>query len=500
MTVIESSQDLGLRGFSGASRAAQFVQLQRRRNVSGETAGGQIAIFPKRREGKSRSSCAGSFASQKTREHAMRIILAATPATGHLDPVLGIAHLLRRHGHETLVLTGSAFRERVQATGAGFAALPPDGDCLCDIGTGLADHTRLGRGAALAAELDRAFVKPMVGQFRALASLIDSYRPDGVIADHLFLGAVPLMLSPPATRPFVASCGVTFLGLPREDGLPHGFGLSSAQDPAARAAEQALVTPQTEAAFGSVQARFVSTLQAIGVKPRGSFLDVAAQHADIFWQGGLPELDYPRANLPTHIRHIGLWPAVPQRVELPDWAERLADGRRLILVTQGTVANGDLEQLLLPTLRALAHRNDLIVIGATGGRDPTGIIVPDNARLAANLPLDWVLPHVHALVSNGGFGTVLLALACGVPMVIAGESEDKREIAARIASSGAGLDLRTARPNQADISAGVEALLEANSPHRRAAHAIANGFARCHGDAIILESLEEHRLGMSRAA
>lgn len=43
----------------------------------------------------------------------MNILMASTPATGHLNPMLAIAHILIEDGHEVTLLTGTRLRERV---------------------------------------------------------------------------------------------------------------------------------------------------------------------------------------------------------------------------------------------------------------------------------------------------------------------------------------------------------------------------------------------------
>ena len=50
------------------------------------------------------------------------------------------------------------------------------------------------------------------------------------------------------------------------------------------------------------------------------------------------------------------------------------------------------------------------------------------------------------MVTNGGYGGVQIALSYGVPLVVAGTTEDKPEVAARVAWSGAGINLKTATP------------------------------------------------------
>ena len=75
--------------------------------------------------------------------------------------------------------------------------------------------------------------------------------------------------------------------------------------------------------------------------------------------------------------------------------------------------------------------------------------LPANVRVERFIPHDRLLPHVDVMVTNGGYGGVQQALAHGVPLVVAGDSEDKPEVAARVHWSGAGVDLRTGRPSPA---------------------------------------------------
>ena len=52
----------------------------------------------------------------------MKILIASTPATGRLNPLLAIGHILVAEDHEVVGLTGSAFRERIENIGA---EIPP---------------------------------------------------------------------------------------------------------------------------------------------------------------------------------------------------------------------------------------------------------------------------------------------------------------------------------------------------------------------------------------
>ena len=63
------------------------------------------------------------------------------------------------------------------------------------------------------------------------------------------------------------------------------------------------------------------------------------------------------------------------------------------------------------------------------------------------------------MVTNGGYGGVQQALANGVPLVVAGDSEDKPEVAAHVQWSGTGVNLHTGRPSPAMVARAVRRVL-----------------------------------------
>lgn len=142
--------------------------------------------------------------------------------------------------------------------------------------------------------------------------------------------------------------------------------------------------------------------------------------------------------------------------------------RKVVLVTQGTLSNFDLSQLVAPTLAALANDSDALVVVTTGGRSLDTIpgLVPGNTRLATYLPFEWLLPKVDVLVTNGGYGSVNQALSFGVPLVTAGLTEDKADVNVRVAWSGVGIDLATNSPTPQALRKAVRAVLD--NPHYRA--------------------------------
>jgi UDP:flavonoid glycosyltransferase YjiC (YdhE family) len=170
--------------------------------------------------------------------------------------------------------------------------------------------------------------------------------------------------------------------------------------------------------------------------------------ADAYLQLTEARFEFPRADLPSSVRFVGTPPIIPNQVPLPPWADELDGKRKVVLVTQGTVANHDFSLLVTSTLAALADQPDLLVVVTAGGRPVEAIPGPSpaNARLASYLPFEWILPKTDVFVTNGGYGSVNQAMSFGVPIVCAGLTEDKADVNAHIGWSEIGIDLKTNAP------------------------------------------------------
>ncbi|NTU78597.1 MAG: hypothetical protein HGA45_04200 [Chloroflexales bacterium] len=116
--------------------------------------------------------------------------------------------------------------------------------------------------------------------------------------------------------------------------------------------------------------------------------------------------------------------------------------------------------------------------------------LPANVRSVPFVPFGALLPHVDVMVTNGGYGGVQFALAHGVPLVVAGMSEEKPEIAARVAWSGAGINLKTRRPTPRQIRAAVRTALT-DPRYRRSAERIRDDYARHNAPEAAGELLEQ---------
>jgi UDP:flavonoid glycosyltransferase YjiC (YdhE family) len=119
--------------------------------------------------------------------------------------------------------------------------------------------------------------------------------------------------------------------------------------------------------------------------------------------------------------------------------------------------------------------------------------IPANARVARFVPFNQLLPRAAALVTNGGYGGVMFALANGVPVICAGTTEDKPEVGNRMAYAGVGVNLKTNRPTETQVREAVRRVL-ADGRYGANARRIQAEMARHDGPveaALLLERLAE---------
>ncbi|CBF86006.1 hypothetical protein AN2010.2 [Aspergillus nidulans FGSC A4] len=145
-------------------------------------------------------------------------------------------------------------------------------------------------------------------------------------------------------------------------------------------------------------------------KAPGYLLGLWATGADLTVQPCSPSLEYPRSDLSPNVRFIGGTPRadVGPELVLPEWWGELSDAKtgdspkNIVFVSQGTVMV-DYGMLLIPTIKALADREDCMVIGVLGQRGAKldNVMLPANAKVVDYLLYAAILPYVDVFINNG---------------------------------------------------------------------------------------------------
>jgi MGT family glycosyltransferase len=160
---------------------------------------------------------------------------------------------------------------------------------------------------------------------------------------------------------------------------------------------------------------------------------------------------------------------------LPDELSVLPD-RPLVYVTLGTVYNRDLS-VFATVLKGLRDAPVSVLLTIGRDNDPSALgPQPPNVAVHRYVPQAAVLPHCDAAVIHGGAGTMLGALAAGVPLLCLPQGADQHGNADHVVAAGAGSTLLREELTPGAVRAAVAALLD-ESGYRLAARRIAGEIA-----------------------
>jgi UDP:flavonoid glycosyltransferase YjiC (YdhE family) len=160
----------------------------------------------------------------------------------------------------------------------------------------------------------------------------------------------------------------------------------------------------------------------------------------------------------------------------PDWSTTI-EGAPSVYFTLGTVFNhesGDLFPRVLSGLRDLPA-NLLVTVGRD--IDPATLgLQPAHVRVERFVTQGEILPHVDLVVSHGGSGSVLGALAHGRPMVVLPMGADQPLNAERIGALGVGRSLDAVQATPDDVREAASSVL-ADATYRESAGRLADEIA-----------------------
>jgi MGT family glycosyltransferase len=201
-----------------------------------------------------------------------------------------------------------------------------------------------------------------------------------------------------------------------------------------------------------------------------------------------PSYDFAAGAVPGNVRYVG-----PQLDDADDadggsrgqpWAG--ADERPLVLVSLSSTLMG--QEGLQRAADALGQLPVHALVTTGPAVDPAVIRAPRNVSVRRWARHADVLPYCSAAVTHGGHGTVLKALAAGVPLVIAPPGRDQPDNAARVIHAGAGLRVR----KTADAATLQRATVRVLDDHRYrdAARRVAGILAAERDDDLAADELE----------
>lgn len=370
----------------------------------------------------------------------MKVLVTTTPGLGHVLPVLPLALELRDRGHDLHWVVGAANAEAVEATGiAVTVAGMPVAERLAEFARRYPDAFELPPAERRAVAFSKLFgelaAPPMV---EPVTRVVEQWQPDLVVHDAAELAA-PLVA---AVRGVPSVC--------------HGFGEVVPELSVRRAGEQ--VDAMWREA-GLAPDRYAGSY-------RGLYVDI-----------------YPPALGSLDMAHI-------PRIQLSRPATGALASGDLVYVTFGTVFNQIDDEFRSAVLAAAAVADEVLVtVGPAGNPDGVGE-VPPNVTVERFVPQADVLPRCSAVICHGGSGTVLAALAHGLPLICLPRGADQFANALNLERVGAGLSLVGAKATQQAVRVALDQLLR-TSGYKSVAVSLATEIAAMPAESEVARAVEE---------
>ncbi len=389
-----------------------------------------------------------------------KILLASVPLSGHVNPAVSLVKMLIARGHEVCWYCGAYYRETIEATGAKFFPYKRAKDFHdSSIATEFPNlpYTSLFRHATY--YIKHVFYDNMHGQYHDLCEILKDFKADILLTDEWFTGAIPLAEN--KVLPWVCYCNSPLFYYTNEIPFP-GSGIFPDASLLGIGRNYLVNKMVTKIFFAGVQAYINKLRNDLGLAPMKRFFLINNIFISrCFVKFNTPAFEFNWNNLPETIRFVG--PVLPEH-STPvsfEWTPLLHSGKPVIFITQGSVNISDHSKLIVPALKALQSSGAMVVV-ATGSGSTDSLQTQfgsETVFIDPYIPYEFIMPHASLIITNGGFGGVITALAHGVPLIVAGDTEDKPEIAARIKYCKVGINLGTGNPSPRRIKKAVEKIL-----------------------------------------
>jgi len=351
----------------------------------------------------------------------VRVLVVTWASGGNLPPLLAAASLLERRGHEVTVLSSRETRDAASRLGLGVTGYgrSPDPD----------------PGVAFEAQADLTMAT-MAGAEIALDArdTLAEIRPHFAVVDCM----LPAAIAAARARGTPTASLVHFLyGLARTQMLRAGGGWTT--DLCSLAATHRLLG--LAAARDGLSAWEAPELLLV-TAPR--WLDVDC-------------------DAPPNVLHAG-----PLGIRVPMPQPPRARERARVLLTFSTTVMGGQAALIERVCDAVAGLDVEAVLTLGGAVDRDAVRIPASVDVIVYGDHDRLMPTCAAVIGHGGLGTVLRALAHGIPQLLLPLGRDQAFNAARVEQLEAGIGLATDAPPER-IRIGLRELL--TEPRFRAAAA-----------------------------
>ena len=382
-----------------------------------------------------------------------RFLLATIDGGGTIPPEIGLARRLLQRGHQVLVLADPTVEAEALAAGCSFTPwrTAPHFKTIEDQTALMSEVERRSARRQFVMARDQIICGPAALFADDVVTTVRDFGADAVLAEAAVAG---ILIGAEATGLPTAALMANIYLRPTP-GLPQlGTGWSPAHGPIGRARD-ALVAKAVQRLWATGLPKLNAARAAHGLEPVGDMYELLDHCARVLVLTS-PSFDFPAKALPSNVRYVG------PLLDDPDWADtehwRPVGDDPLVLVAMSSTFQGQIDALRR-SAEALGQLRVRAVLTTGPAVAPDDVTAPSNVRVLRAAPHQQVLAEASAVVTHAGHGSVLKALAAGVPLVCMPLGRDQKDNTVRVLRLGAGVRVKKGeRP--AGIAAAVRRVLE----------------------------------------
>jgi MGT family glycosyltransferase len=390
----------------------------------------------------------------------LHFLMTLVEGGGNVPPQFDLAQSLMARGHRLTILSEPCLKQAAEDIGAGFIPFT--------------EHfTRTDRKEDFLADFDASkfnnpiFDKVMLGPAKILvhetlraakahdidALLVDILIfPARIAAEHLNIPSVVVFHMPEF--------------LPGRNRPPGNLGLLPGKGPLGRLRDRVL-GKLVLAKLNKYKPLLNEIRHSLHLEDLTNTTDLIHQ-ADLRLIQTLKSFDIPLEPAPANVRYTG-----PSLAD-PDWAAPTwenpwpgDDERPLVVISFSSTFQDQMGviQNSIDALQDLPVRG-LVTLGLA--IEDEQFSLPDNVKVANSVPHSAIFPLASLVITHAGHGTIMKALAHGLPLIALPMGRDQDDNAAKVALHGCGIQLkRNASPGR--IKAAVKEVLTKPSFKAKAA-------------------------------
>jgi UDP:flavonoid glycosyltransferase YjiC (YdhE family) len=357
---------------------------------------------------------------------------------GNTPPMLAVVRRLLARGHAVRVVSDPCNRAEVEAVGADFVPwtrAPHRTDKSVDTDQ-LRDWEVTSPPAVIGRLRKHLFFGPSLAYAQDILDELRRFPADVIVSSEMLLGV--MAGAEAAGLPCVAlSANVNLFPLPGVP--PFGPGLQPATNVLGRLRDW-LIRTIVLREFGKGTPVFNDTRRALGLDPLAHPFDQLTRLSSHLVLTSAA-FDFVSTNPPKRLVYAG--PELDDPAWTQPWRSPFdaSDGRPLVLVAFSTTFQNQVD-VLRRVIAALSELDVRAVVTTGPAIDIASLPSAANVYVCASASHSELLKEAAAVVTHAGHGTVIRALAAGVPVVCMPMGRDQNENAARVVFRGVGVRVK----------------------------------------------------------